>query len=149
MVLVGTLALAPLSPAVATSARRGTAKTVLRTYKGSAGLQLVTSQRLTLYAFSRDNGKSRCYGRCQKTWLPLIAHGKVVAASGSHVQQAKLGTVRRANGQLQVTYNRQPVYQYRSDTRPGQTKGANQYQYGGDWEVMGASGSTLPPGGYP
>ena len=108
----------------------------------------MTNQKLALYGFSRDNGKSTCYGRCEKTWLPLIAHGKLVAAPGSQVKQKELGTVRRKNGQLQVAYSHQPVYRYKLDTKPGDTNGSNKYQFGGSWELLGANGSTLPPAGY-
>src|SRR4051794_40041924 len=70
-----------------------------------------------LYLFTRDGrGPSRCYGACAKAWPPLLTKGQPRARSG--IAPSKLGTVRRRDGRLQVTYGRRPLYYYAGDS-PG------------------------------
>src|SRR5262249_35013322 len=77
----------------------------------SLGRVLVDSKGHTLYLFGRDrNGKSSCAGSCAKLWPPLIASSRPRASVG--VKASKLGTTRRADGRLQVTYNRHPLYTF-------------------------------------
>lgn len=149
--LVGALALAGMAATVAV-ARSHSTQTTLTSYSGKRGHQLVVEmngQELALYNFSKDtSGKSTCYGTCEKTWYPLIAHGKVVAAHGSQINAGQLKTAKRKDGSIQVTYYGQPLYRCHKNTKTGQIYGADAYQYGGSWGVMGTNGSPLPPSGY-
>ena len=43
-------------------------------------------------------------------WIPFITHGTPRVAAGSHLRKRLLGTIRRPDGQLQVTYNHHPLY---------------------------------------
>lgn len=158
--LLGTAGLA--TAATATSAHRAhrvnrtraTSQTVLTSYKGKRGKQLVVvqnGQKLSLYSFSKDAtlgaGKSGCYGKCSKVWYPLIDHGNI-AVQGSGINKKQIKTFKRTDGSLQVEYYGQPLYRCHKNLKTGQIYGADSYQFGGSWGVMGAQGSPLPPAGY-
>lgn len=112
----------------------------LRTTK--LGSILVNSKGHTLYLFKKDtNGKSSCSGSCAKFWPPLLRHGKPTAGSG--VKASLLGTTRRSNGSLQVTYNKHPLYSYTLDTKAGQTKGEGVLAFGAKWYGVSAKGTAV------
>ena len=111
---------------------------------------LVNSKGHTLYMFLRDkNGKSSCSGSCAKFWPPYLQHGKATAGSG--VKASLLGTTRRSNGSMQVTYKRHPLYGFALDKKAGQTNGEGQVAFDGKWYALSAKGtavvkvSTPPP----
>ena len=95
-----------------------------------------------LYAFTRDgHGHSRCSGACAKAWPPFLVTGRPKAASG--VKASLVGTVRRADGKLQVTYGGRPLYFFRGDRRPGQVLCQNVNEFGGLWLVIRPSGKLV------
>ena len=95
---------------------------VVSTAKTSLGRVIVKSNGHTLYMFGKDrNGKSACSGQCATFWPPLITSGKPRVTSGARA--ALIGTTRRADGRLQVTYNHHPLYTFVKDTKAGQTNG--------------------------
>lgn len=156
--VVGALALGGMATAVAATGSHATTKTtVLTSFKGKRGWQLVVvmnGQKLTLYNFSRDplGGPSKCYNRCAKTWYPLIDHGKITVINrkcGNHcVSRKHIKTVRRRTGGLQIMYYGQPLYRCRRNKRTGQDYGADSFQFGGSWGIMGVQGSALTSGSY-
>src|SRR6476469_6410089 len=76
--------------------------------KTKLGEVLVNSKGHTLYMFTKDkNGKSSCSGSCAKFWPPYLQHGKVTAGPG--VKASLLGTTRRSNGSMQITYKKHPL----------------------------------------
>ena len=118
--------------------------------KSSLGRMLVTSRGRTLYLFEKDrNGRSSCTGTCATYWPPLLTTGKPHAGTG--VRAGLLGTVRRSDGKLQVTYKRHPLYTFALDKRAGQTKGEGLDDFGAEWYAVSAAGSKLdddaPAGG--
>ncbi len=147
----GAIVVAGICTATAAAGTDAAPHTTLTSYMGRRGLQLVVeigSQELTLYNFSKDHGKSNCYGTCQKTWWPLIARGSVVATPGSHIKTGQLGTVKRRDGSRQVTYYGQPLYRYHDDATTGQMRGVDKFQFGGSWGVIGVNGGVLGRPGY-
>src|SRR6266576_3065711 len=87
--------------------------------KTKLGKILVSSKGHTLYMFAKDkNSKSSCSGSCATFWPPYLQHGKATAGSG--VKASLLGTTRRSNGSLQVTYNQHPLYSFALDKKAGQ-----------------------------
>lgn len=149
-VLICALILVGLATATAAATRSQPKPTVLTSYAGKWGKQLVVQengQKLTLYVFSRDHGRSLCYGRCQKVWRPLIAHGRIVAAS-SRIDPGQIRTATRRDGVRQVTYYGYPLYRCTRNKRTGQDYGAESWQFGGSWGVMSTDGSPLPPTDY-
>lgn len=116
----------------------------------SLGPIVVNSAGLTLYhASSERNGKITCNGNCVYFWFPVIWKGKGKPVLGKGLSPRKIGTVKRPNGALQVTYNKLPLYRYYLDRRPGQTKGQGVKDPAGTWYAVSASGKvvTRKPGG--
>jgi predicted lipoprotein with Yx(FWY)xxD motif len=109
------------------------------------GRILVDSRGITLYDFVKDKGKtSVCYGACAALWPPLITHGKPIAGRG--VRQSLLGTTKRKDGKLEVTYGGHPLYYFVTDRKPGQTTGQGVNQFGGPWWVLSPKGKEIHRG---
>jgi predicted lipoprotein with Yx(FWY)xxD motif len=116
--------------------------TVVSTAKTSLGRILVNSRGHTLYLFGKDrNGKSACSGQCATFWPPLIANGKPRVAGGA--KASLLGTTKRADGRLQVTYNRHPLYTFVKDKQKGQTNGEGLTAFGGQWNAVSPAGAKV------
>src|SRR5437764_367897 len=99
------------------------------------GRILVDAKGLTLYDFPSDKGTtSVCYGACAALWPPLLTTGKPVAGPG--VRASLLGTTKRKDGKLEVTYNGHPLYYFVTDRKPGQATGQGVHQFGGPWWVL-------------
>jgi predicted lipoprotein with Yx(FWY)xxD motif len=118
------------------------ASTKVAAANSNLGRILVDGRGRTLYLFAKDrNGKSACSGSCAVYWPPLIASGKPKAAAGA--KQSLLGTTRRADGRLQVTYRHHPLYRYAGDTSKGQTSGQGLDASGGKWWVVSPAGNKI------
>jgi predicted lipoprotein with Yx(FWY)xxD motif len=129
---------APAAPNPAAAAA-GAAVNVAHTKLGAI---LVDGRGRTLYDFAADKGtKSVCYGACAALWPPYITKGRPRAGRG--VRAKLLGTTRRKDGTLEVTYNRHPLYYYVADRRPGQTTGQALPQFGAPWWVLAPSGREI------
>jgi predicted lipoprotein with Yx(FWY)xxD motif len=114
--------------------------------KTNLGSILVTSNGHTLYLFAKDrHNKSSCSGSCAKYWPPLLAHGKPTAGAG--VAVSLLGTTRRSDGAMQVSYHKHPLYTYAPDTKAGQTNGQGSFAFGAKWYAVSANGAAIvkPP----
>lgn len=80
---------------------------------------LTNTKGFTLYMFAPDTGTaSKCNGSCAQIWPPVT--GAVIAGPGI---TGTLGTIKRADGATQATYDGHPLYTYVGDTQPGQAKG--------------------------
>ena len=91
-----------------------------------------------VYVFGADRGStSRCYGVCATAWPPLLTTGAPLAGSG--VQAKLLGTTKRKNGTLQVTYNGHPLYYYSAD-KVGKVMCQHANMHGGLWLVIKPNG---------
>jgi predicted lipoprotein with Yx(FWY)xxD motif len=109
------------------------------------GRILVDSKGITLYDFVKDKGTtSACYGACAALWPPLTTKGKPVAGHG--VRASLLGTTKRKDGKLEVTYNGHPLYYFVTDKKPGQTTGQGVNQFGAPWWVLSAAGKEIHRG---
>jgi predicted lipoprotein with Yx(FWY)xxD motif len=119
---------------------------VVSTASSKLGRILVNSRGHTLYLFGKDrNGKSACSGKCAAFWPPLIASGKPRAAAGA--KASLLGTVRRADGRMQVTYKRHPLYTFAKDTKKGQTNGEELNAFGAEWYAVSPAGNKIEKDG--
>ena len=113
--------------------------------KTRIGRILVDSKGITLYDFVTDKGGvSGCYGACAALWPPLITKGKPHAGPGARA--SLLGTTRRKDGKLEVTYNHHPLYYFVTDRKPGQTTGQGVNQFGGPWWVLSPAGKEIHRG---
>jgi predicted lipoprotein with Yx(FWY)xxD motif len=102
---------------------------------------LTDSAGFVLYWFALDTPTaSNCNGSCATYWPPVI--GTPSLASGVSLS-GKLGTIKRANGQMQATYDGHPLYTFKSDTSAGMDSGNALNASGGLWWAMTASGSKI------
>ena len=125
---------------VARSASGKTGSVSLRTTK--LGPILVNARGHTLYMFAKDrNGKSSCSGSCAKFWPPSLQRGKPTAGSG--LKASLLGTTKRSNGSLQLTYNKHPLYTFALDKKSGQTNGEGQLAFGARWYAVSGKGTAV------
>jgi predicted lipoprotein with Yx(FWY)xxD motif len=138
----------PTSPAASASSpaaaggQANNAKTVmLKTRTTSLGKVVTNASGFTLYWYAPDTStSSKCTGSCAAAWPPV--DGNPQAAMGVSLPGA-LGTITRAGGVMQATYQGHPLYLYASDSAPGMTTGNGA---GGAWHVMlvsGASGGSM------
>jgi predicted lipoprotein with Yx(FWY)xxD motif len=140
-VVLALAAAAASSAALASShARRST----LTAGASSYGRILFDGRGFALYAFTRDpRGKSVCTGACAKAWPPYVVKTRPRAAAG--VKARLLGTTRRADGTVQVTYAGRALYYYVGDRKPREVLCQNVPEFGGIWRMVGPSGTLAPP----
>jgi predicted lipoprotein with Yx(FWY)xxD motif len=128
------------APAATTSGVHAASGTVLKTRTIGGVTVLTNAQGFTLYWFGPDTPTtSRCNGSCAVFWPPV----KGPATAGTGVT-GKLGTITRADGSTQATYNGHPLYTYKGDTAPGQARGNNLNVSGGIWHEVTVSGAAAP-----
>jgi len=137
---VSALALALLGVAVANvggpSVGAAGGGVTLKTTSISGVTVLTNGKGLTLYWFAPDTPTvSKCTGSCAAYWPPVT--GKPNAGPGV---TGKLGTIRRADGTTQATYNGHPLYTYIGDSGPGQAHGNNLNLNGGRWYEVRVAG---------
>jgi predicted lipoprotein with Yx(FWY)xxD motif len=106
------------------------------------GTVLFDGRGFVLYAFTRDHGRSACYGACAKAWPPYFAPRGTLRV-GAGVKRSLLGTVRRRDGRRQVTYAGRPLYYYVGDRSPGQILCQNVDEYGGTWLIVRPTGRLV------
>lgn len=134
--VIGGAAAAQSSP----SAQGARAATIQLKKVGKLGKILVNGHGQTLYLFQKDrHGKSACYGSCARFWPPALTTGKPHAGSG--VKASLLGTTKRRDGKLEVTYHGHPLYAYAGDRKAGQATGEGSQAFGGGWYVLNAKGN--------
>ncbi|HEY6890431.1 MAG TPA: hypothetical protein VI300_21685 [Solirubrobacter sp.] len=122
--------------------KTGTAATVVKSASGSLGTMLADAEGRTLYLWEADQGgASACDGPCAQAWPPLTTDGKPTAGDG--VKASLLGTSKRADGTLGVTYAGHPLYYFKGDTAPGQANGQDSNAFGADWYVVSPAGAAI------
>ena len=108
------------------------------------GRILVDAPGRTLYLYTPDKTtKSTCYGQCASFWPPLLSAGAPHAGRG--VRASLLGTTKRRDGKLQVTYAGHPLYLFKEDSASGDAHGQG---FQNIWYAVSASGArvtTAPP----
>jgi predicted lipoprotein with Yx(FWY)xxD motif len=139
LVACGSAAASIQSSSGVLAAKHATSGTRITLHKTKFGKVLATSSGMTLYLYTPDaKNKSNCYTGCASFWPPLMTTGKPSAATG--VKANLLGTTKRKNGKLQVTYNGHPLYRYTGDSKAGQVSGQG---YQSIWYVVNAAGSAV------
>jgi len=136
---------ASIAAALALAGGTQTGGTKVALANSPLGHILVDSKGITLYDFVKDKGTtSSCYGACAALWPPLTTKGKPIAGRG--VRASLLGTTKRKDGKLEVTYNRHPLYYFVSDRKPGQTTGQGLNQFGAPWWALSPAGKEIHRG---
>ena len=109
----------------------------------SVGTVLTNSAGRTLYYLSSEkNGKIVCTGSCVSLWPVFVAPGGQAPTAGAGVT-GKLGTLKRPDGTVQVTYMGRPLYTYSGDSSSGQANGEGIKLGSATWYAMTPSGQ--PP----
>jgi predicted lipoprotein with Yx(FWY)xxD motif len=110
---------------------------------------LVNRRGLTLYSLSVETrGRFVCTDHfCLSLWTPLVVPKGTTPTGALH-----LGTVKRPDGRIQVSYRGRPVYTFVQDRKPGDVKG-NGFKDVGVWRPAlpgsGGSAAPSPPSPYP
>jgi predicted lipoprotein with Yx(FWY)xxD motif len=121
------------SPAAATAGS-------LKTATIGGATVLTNAKGFTLYSFAPDTpAKSNCNGTCAQNWPPVTGPATASGVSGT------FGTIKRADGSVQATFDGHPLYAFAGDTAPGQAKGNGLNAAGGLWHEVTTSG-TAPAG---
>jgi predicted lipoprotein with Yx(FWY)xxD motif len=106
---------------------------------------LVNRSGRTLYHLSVERkGHFICTDpTCLSVWHPLL-----VAKGTKPTGRVPLGTVRRPNGTMQVTYKGEPLYSFAEDTKRGDAKGEG-FKDVGVWHAatVGAAASSSSSSG--
>jgi len=108
---------------------------------GTFGQALVDGDGRTLYLFTndtQDSGTSACADDCAIAWPPVTSQG--APAAGTGLDATLLGTITRADGSMQVTYNGWPLYYFDEDTAPGDANGQGM---GGVWFLVSPTGEMI------
>jgi predicted lipoprotein with Yx(FWY)xxD motif len=103
----------PAPRSTVASPAAGTSKVVVKVdaKRGNYARVLVTTKGVGLTLYEYTDTKVPCTGSCLAVWPPLyMPKGATVPAGVKG-----LGTVTLANGKLQVTYDKKPLYTYYDD----------------------------------
>ena len=77
------------------------------------GRVLTTPGKQAIYVWNKEpKGKIRCTGACAKAWPPVIVKKGVVVPMHVTGIKGDFGTIRRANGARQLTFNKRALYTY-------------------------------------
>ena len=116
------------------------ATTVKAVTSGPLGTKIiVNSTGFTLYHLvSEKKGSISCTGSCRAIWPPLLLSGAAKPVAGAGLTASKLGTLKRPDGGLQVTYNGFALYRYGADKKAGQANGQG---VEGAWYAITPAGS--------
>lgn len=105
------------------------------------GMLIVDLSGHVLYTFDLDKGgKSACYGACAEAWPPALTEDK--AKPGGSAQPDEVGTTKRSDGTIQLTYAGQPLYRYSRD-KSGEASGNGVEAFGGEWRAIRPSGEKM------
>jgi predicted lipoprotein with Yx(FWY)xxD motif len=132
------------STAASGSERPGGSMTISAAEVPELGMVLVESEGFTVYSFARDKGTaSSCYGACAEAWPPVTVTGKPKSEKGA--MSSELGTTKRKDGTVQVTYAGHPLYTFVEDQNAGEANGNGVSAFGGEWNALEESGSAPVP----
>lgn len=105
----------------------------------NVGMVLVDSNGMTVYDFHKDKGTtSSCYGTCEQAWPPVLTEGEPTVGNGASA--SKLGTTKRKDGTMQVTYAGHPLYTFVEDKKPGEAHGNDTSAFGAQWYALKGNG---------
>jgi predicted lipoprotein with Yx(FWY)xxD motif len=96
---------------------------------------------VSVYTFSRDSHFSTCYDACARDFIPLETVGTPTLGAG--VNQSAVGTIWRADGTRQVTYEGHPLYIYSQEQPLAGASGLITTGSGGNGNGVSAFGGTF------
>jgi len=137
---------AAAAPAAGSAAGSGTSAPAMVS-TGSAKLGTIVTDQAgrTLYLFEKDTGPtSTCARACAEAWPPLLTGAAPGAGPGA--TSALIGSTRRSDGTMQVTYAGHPLYTFSGDRATGQTNGEGLKAFGAGWYVLTPQGDKIDNG---
>jgi predicted lipoprotein with Yx(FWY)xxD motif len=130
------------TPAAVSTATSSATAMVISTKSSSAGKFLVNGAGRAIYLWVKDaKDQSMCTGACASAWPPVTTTGPVTGSGG--VLTGDLGTITRAGGVKQVTYDGHPLYYYVGDTGAGTVNGQGSTGFGAYWWLVAPTGSAI------
>ena len=118
---VATVATSSPAPSTAAGSASPAAVVVGASSSAKFGTILTGPNGMSLYTHAGDSATaSTCTGACATAWPPLTTTGQPSAGAGV---TGKLGTLARADGTTQVSYNGLPLYTWQGDTKAGDVTG--------------------------
>ena len=129
------------TPVKAEHGRRAAKGPTVKVVSSQYGPVVADGRGEAFYLFaSEKSSASKCYGACMQRWPPVLAKGTPRATTGA--QSRLLGTTRRTDGKLQLTYAGHPMYYYAGDA-PGRILCQGVNEFGGLWLVVRSSGKPV------
>jgi predicted lipoprotein with Yx(FWY)xxD motif len=113
---------------------QGRLTTLIKLQRTRLGNVVADDRGHTAYFYDRDQRQpshSVCYGKCARTWLPLLVDDSTAAAKG--LDLTRFGLVERKDGATQLTYKGWPLYVYVRDRHAGSLNGND--GPGGTWHA--------------
>jgi predicted lipoprotein with Yx(FWY)xxD motif len=142
----GAILAVALVAVVALASASGSSRSATKVKSGHAlgKTVLVNSAGRTLYSLSAETHRRFiCTGSCLSLWHPLFATG------GKKPTGARsLGTVKRPEGKLQVTYKGRPLYTFSGDHKRGDAMGEGLKDVG-VWHAAVVSSASKAPAAAP
>jgi predicted lipoprotein with Yx(FWY)xxD motif len=130
---------AAASGAAAASAAAPAGPAAVDVKTGPLGAYLTDATGHTLYLYTPDTtSTSTCYGKCLSFWPALLTSAAPQAGSGA--EGSLLGTTKRTDGTMQVTYKSHPLYLFKGDKSAGDTSGQGKE---GTWFLVSPAGKQI------
>jgi predicted lipoprotein with Yx(FWY)xxD motif len=128
--------------ATAAVAAAGIGVTIKSAKSSSLGATLVVSATgHTLYHTNVERKNTvKCTGACSETWPPLLVKAGAKPVAGAGLTASKLGTIKRPDGTMQVTYGGYALYLYAGDSKAGDVNGQGT---AGLWHAVSSSGAIV------
>lgn len=109
---------------------------------GAPGPYLTDADGRAIYFLEGDADGSTCTGPCLELWPPVIA-GDTTPDVAADLRADLLGTVERADGTAQLTYNGHPLYYYTRDMGAQAPSGHDLTDDWGEWYLLTPDGTEL------
>jgi len=108
------------------------------------GQYLVDATGKALYMLDKDGeGTSTCADACATEWPPLLAAQGTPKAMDAKVRGDAIGTTKRPDGNVQVTYSGHPLYHFSEDYAAGQLNGHGKQDQFGTWHLVSPEGGAV------
>ena len=121
-----------------TPSKRKAAGTKIIAADSNFGQMLYDASGQAIYLFDAEKSdRPKCYGDCAKAWPPVLTKGRPRATGA--VRSSLLGTTRRSDGSVQITYAGHPLYFYAFEGKH-QVLCHNVQEFGGTWLVVRPDG---------
>jgi predicted lipoprotein with Yx(FWY)xxD motif len=111
----------------------------------AVGTVIGDDRGMAVYTFSADaRRRSACTKTCTGTWMPVRSLGGKPQATGT-LLSASVGSILRSDGTYQITYDGQPLYYFKGDTKRGDVSGRGRKEFGGSFDVVVPGGKSKGP----